>query len=74
MEPFYKRNASTRAGFILWHSAWASRSDGETFFFHLHLAGRSCENPQSARDPARCKSGPAITQLVGVTIYCTIFQ
>ena len=24
--------------------------------------------------PAQCKSGPAITWLVSVTIYCTIFQ
>ena len=44
------------------------------FFLHLYLAGRSCEDPQSARGPARCKFGPAITWLVGVTIYCTIFQ
>ena len=75
MEPFYKRNATTRAGFTLWHSARASRSDGETFFYlYLYLAGRSSENPQSARGPARCKSGPAITWLVGVTFYCIIFQ
>ena len=44
------------------------------FFLHLYLAGRSCENPQSARGPARFKSGPAITWLIGVTISCTIFQ
>ena len=44
------------------------------FFLHLYLAGRACENPQSARGLARRKSGPAITWLVGVTIYCTIFQ
>ena len=43
------------------------------FDLHLYLAGRSCENPQSARGPARCKSGPAITWLVGVIFYCTIF-
>ena len=33
MLPFYKRNATTRAGFVLWHGTSASRSDGETFFF-----------------------------------------
>ena len=51
------------------------RSDGETFLgLHLFLAGRCCENPQSAMCPAQIKSGSAITWLVGVTIYCTIFQ
>ena len=55
--------------------AGSARSDGETFFFlHLYLAERSCKNPQSVRGPARCKSGPAITWLVSVNIYCTIFQ
>ena len=44
------------------------------FYLHLYLAGRSCENPQSARGPARCKSAPAITLLVGVTLYCAIFE
>ena len=44
------------------------------FGFHLHLAERCCKNLQSARGLARCKSGPAITWLVDVTIYCTIFQ
>ena len=43
--------------------AKSTRSDGETFFFlHLYLAGRSCENPQSARGPARCKYSPARTK------------
>ena len=75
MQPFYKRNATTRAGIILWHSAWASRSDGETFFYLLlYLAGKSCENLQNARGQARCKSGPAITRLLGIAVYCTIFQ
>ena len=41
---------------------------------HLYLAGRSCENPQSAWCPAQCKSDPAATWLIGVTIYCTIFH
>ena len=36
-----------------------------TFYgLHLHLAERCSENLQSARGPARCKSGPAITWLV----------
>ena len=53
----------------------ALRSNLETFYgLHLHLAERCCENLQSARGPARFKSGPAITWLVSVTIYCTIFQ
>ena len=43
-------------------------------FWHPCLAGRSCESLQSARGPARCNTGPAITWLVSVTIYCTIFQ
>ena len=52
----------------------APRPNCKSFFgLHLYLAERCCENFQSARDPARCKSGPAITWLVGVTIYCTIF-
>ena len=44
------------------------------FSLHLHLAERCCKNLPRARGPARCKSGPAITWLVSVTIYCTIFQ
>ena len=39
------------------------------FYFLLYLAERSCKNLQSARGPARCKSGPAITWLLGVTVY-----
>ena len=27
--------------------------------FSLYLAGRCCENPQSARSPAQCKSCPS---------------
>ena len=47
----------------------------KTFYgLHLHLAETSCVNLQSARGPARCKSGSAIIWLVSVTIYCTIFQ
>ena len=38
------------------------------------LAERCCENLQSAKGLARCKFGPAITWLVGVAIYCTIFD
>ena len=50
-------------------------SNLNTFYgLYLHWAVRCCENLQSARGPARCKSGPAITWLVRVTIYCTIFQ
>ena len=53
----------------------ALRSNRKTFFgFPLNLAERSCKNSQSAGGPARCKSGPPIAWLVGVTIYCTIFQ
>ena len=53
----------------------ALRSHLKTFYgLHLHLAERCCENLQSARGPARCKSGPAVTWLVSATIYCTIFQ
>ena len=44
------------------------------FYLHLYLAGRSCENPQSARGLVRCKSGPAITWLIGVTFCNIIFQ
>ena len=32
------------------------------------------QNPLSARGPAQFKSGPEITCLVSVTIYCAIFQ
>ena len=50
------------------------RSDNETFLgLHLYLTG-CCKNPQSPRDPAQPKSGPEITWLVNVTIYCTMFQ
>ena len=53
----------------------ALRSNLKTFYgLHLHLAERSCKNLLSVRGPARCKSGPAITCLVNVTYYCTIFQ
>ena len=45
------------------------------FFLSSPIFGRKILlNPQSARGPARCKSGPEITWLVGITIYCTIFQ
>ena len=44
------------------------------FILHLYLAERCCENLQRARGLARCKFGPAITWLVDVTIYCTVFQ
>ena len=44
------------------------------FCLYLYLAGRTCKNPHSAKGPARCKSGPAITLLVGVTFYGIIFQ
>ena len=50
-------------------------SNLKTFFgLHQHLAERCCKNLQSARGPARCKYGPAITWLVSVTIYYTIFN
>ena len=53
----------------------ASSWNRKAFFgLHLYLAERCCENLLSARGPARCKSGLAITWLVDVTIYCTIFQ
>ena len=32
------------------------------------------DNPQSSKGPAQCKSGPGVTWLAGVTIYCTIFH
>ena len=40
----------------------------------LYLAEIGRKNLQSARDLERCKSGRAITCLVDVIIYCTIFQ
>ena len=55
---FSESNAITRAGFTMWHSArcpalrwWVG--------LHLYLAGRCSENPQSARGPTQCKSGPS---------------
>ena len=43
----------------------ALRSNLKTFYgLHQHLAERRCENLQSARGQARCKSGSAITWLV----------
>ena len=44
------------------------------FGLHLYLAGRCCENPQSARAPGQYKSGPGITWLVDETIYFTFFN
>ena len=39
--------------------AGAQRLDGKTFFgLRLYLAGRCCDNPQSARGTAQCISGP----------------
>ena len=38
--PFYDRNAVTRAEFTIWHSAWAPRSDGKTFFWSSLTFGR----------------------------------
>ena len=69
---FYERNAITSAVFAIWHSARARPSDGKTSFgLHLYLPGRCCKNSLSARSPAQCKSGPGITCLVSITIYCT---
>ena len=42
--------------------------------FLLYLAGRCCENLQSARSPAKYKSGPGNNMLVVVTNYCTTFH
>ena len=57
----YERNAITRVGFtIIWHStSKGSRAQLVRLFFglHLYLAGRSCENLQSAKSPALYKSG-----------------
>ena len=67
---FYERNAITSAVFAIWHRA--RPSDGKTFFgLHLYLPGRCCKNSLSARGHAQCKSGPGITCLVSITIYCT---
>ena len=53
----------------------APRSNRKTFFgLPLYLAERSCKNPQSARGPARCKSGPVITWLVDVTSIVLFFN
>ena len=50
-------------------------SDNTTFFgLHLYLTGKSFKILLSARGPAQFKSGPGLTCLVSVTIYCTIFQ
>ena len=77
--PFCERNVITRAGFtIIWHST----SKGSLaqmvrlcFGLHLYLAGRCCENFQSIKGPAQCKSGPSNNMIsIGVTIYCTIFK
>ena len=41
------------------------RSDSKPFFgLYLYLAGRCCNNPQNATDPAQCKSSPGKTWLV----------
>ena len=67
--PFYERNAVISAGFTIWHSVRAPRSNGKTFFgLHLYLAGRFCENPQSTSGSVQYKSGPEITWLEGVII------
>ena len=49
---------------------------GKAFFFglHLYLAGRCCENHQSARGPAQRKSLPGNNMVVDVTSYCTFFN
>ena len=53
----------------------APRLDYKAFFWSLPVFGRKrSQNPQSARGPAQCKSGPGITWLVSVTIYGTVFQ
>ena len=59
--PFYERNAITRAGFtIIRHCTnKGSRAQMVRLFFglHLYLAGRCCENLQSAKGPAQYKFG-----------------
>ena len=55
----------------------ALRSSLKTFYgLHLpvYLAERRSENLQSAGAQLDENSGPAITWLESVTIYCTIFQ
>ena len=60
----------------LTRAAGAPRLDGKTFFgLHLYLAGRCCNNPQSASGTAQCISGPGnymVGRRLDVTIYCTI--
>ena len=56
------------------HIARAPRSDCDFFWSSPILAGRCYKNPQSARGPLQCKSGPKITWLVNVTIYCIFFN
>ena len=64
-----------RAGFIIWHSARALRSDSKFFFvLYLYLAERCCKNSQTARGLASYKSGPGIVWFVSATIYCIIFN
>ena len=58
----------------IYHMAQCPALRWQNFFcLYLYLAGRCCENLQSARGPAYYKSGPEITWFVSVTIYCIIF-
>ena len=42
--------------------------------FYLYLAGKCCENLQKAKGPRNVNPARAITWLLGVINYCTIFQ
>ena len=69
---FYERNAITSAVFAIWLSTRARTTGGTTFFgLHLYLPEDVAKIPYIAGGNAQCKSGPEITCLVSVTIYCT---
>ena len=68
-------NAIARASFIIiWCSARGSMLRWIDIFWYSPMLGRkSSENLKSTGGPRNINPGRAITWLVGITIYCTIF-
>ena len=68
--PFYERNVITRVDF-----APRVQNDGKTFLLFTYIWQEDVANIFKVPG-SRCNVNPAraITWLLGVTIYCTIFQ
>ena len=71
----YERNAITRAGFAVWHSARGPAQMIRLFLVFTYIRQEDLhKNLQSARGPHNVNPARAVTWLVGLIMYSTIFQ